>query len=84
LAWSVQATPSLLTAVLGLAALAIATGQPEQAWPPLQLVYHHPASSQQQKQQAEQLMATLAPSTSIPAPATSLETYVQMQLSVYR
>lgn len=84
LAWSVQAIPSLLASVVGLAALAIATGQPEQAWPPLQLVYHHPASSQQQKQQAEQLMATLATAPSRPALATTLEAYVQMQLSDYR
>jgi len=83
LAWSVQATPSLLASVLGMAALALATGHPDQAIPPLQLVYHHPASSQQQKQQAEQLLASTATEASAPAQSIDLETYVQMQLSVY-
>lgn len=56
LAWVLPATPGLLAALLAWATLAQADGQPEQALPPLRFVYQHPASSQQQRQQAEQLL----------------------------
>lgn len=60
LAWAVQSTPGLLAALLGLASLALATGQPEQATSPLQIIYQHPASTQLQKEQAAHLLATYA------------------------
>lgn len=56
LAWSLPSTPGLLAALLGLAALALANGQPEQALPPLRFVYQHAASNQQQRQRAAQLL----------------------------
>lgn len=59
MAWSVQATPGLLAATLGLVMVTLASGQPAQAVQPLQLVFHHPASSQAQKHKAQQLLADL-------------------------
>jgi len=82
LAWSVQATPGLLAATLGLAVLALATGQPAQAVQPLQLVYHHPASNQAQKQKAAQRLAALGADGTVSSATKelNLEMYVQGQL----
>ncbi|MEZ4869251.1 MAG: tetratricopeptide repeat protein [Caldilineaceae bacterium] len=58
-AWSLPSTPGLLATLLGLARLALAKGQDEQAAPLLRFVAQHAASSQQQRQQATQLLTTL-------------------------
>jgi len=58
LAWALPSTPGLLAALLGLAALDLAAGQPAQAIPPLCYVYQHPASTRQQRQQAAQFLAS--------------------------
>ncbi len=82
LAWTVQSTPDMLAALLGLAALMMATGLPEQAVQPLQLVYHHSASSQAQKQKAAQRLATIGAdsSSSDATSASNLAMYIQIQL----
>ena len=59
LAWSQPATPGILAALLGLANLALDAGQDADALPPLRFVAQHAASSQQQRQQATQLLAAL-------------------------
>ncbi|MFZ4656064.1 MAG: tetratricopeptide repeat protein [Caldilineaceae bacterium] len=80
LAWSLPSTPGLLAALLGLAVLALADGQPTQARPALRFVHDHPAGSQQQRQHAAQLLtAAGAPTTA--DPAWDLATYVQTILS---
>ena len=76
LAWSLPSTPGLLAALLGLAALALADGQSTQAYPVLHFVYTHPAGSQQQRQQAAQLLTT-AGATVTDDPTWNLSTYVQ-------
>lgn len=78
LAWSLPSTPGLLTALLGLAALALADGQPAQACPVLRFVDQQPASSQQQRRQAAALLAAAGATTD--DTAWDLATYVQLIL----
>jgi predicted ATPase/RecA/RadA recombinase len=80
LAWSLPSTPGLLAALLGLANLALDAGQEAAALPPLQFVAQHPASSQQQRQQATQLLATLGAAVTVDSD-WDLSTYVQTILS---
>ena len=87
MAWAVQATPGLLAATLGLAMVTLASGQPAQAVQPLHLVFHHPASSQAQKQKAQQLLADLGVDMTVAGPdpagtreALTLAHYVQAAL----
>lgn len=91
MAWAVQATPGLLAATLGLAIVTLAGGQSTQAVQPLHLVFHHPASTQAQKQKAQQLLAdhgvdttidttVASPGTAGTSEALTLARYVQAQL----
>lgn len=80
LAWSLPSVPGLLATLLGLARLAIAAGTGAQAAPILHFIAQHPASSQQQREQADQLSALIG-TTTTPDSAWELSTYVQMILS---
>jgi hypothetical protein len=79
----VQAMPGLLAALLGLATLVVANGQPTRAIVPLRLVQAHPASSQAQKEQAEQFLTASggSPEALSTVPVPELATYVQAQLA---
>lgn len=59
LAWSLQSMPGLLSAILGRAALDLAENRQEQALPAIRFVYQHPASSQQQREYAVQLLTQM-------------------------
>ncbi|MCE7986630.1 MAG: hypothetical protein DYG89_36110 [Caldilinea sp. CFX5] len=79
LAWSLPATPGLLAALLGLANLALDAGQDADALPPLRFVARHAASSQQQRQQATQLLAALGAAVTDDS-TWDLTAYVQRML----
>lgn len=82
LAWSVQTIPGLLAALLGLGAVALAMGHPDAIVQPLQLVYHHPAASRNQKARAAELLATQGGDLTKPPDGLDLATYVQAQLRI--
>ena len=75
--------PGMLAAVLGIALLDIATGQPQQAAPALALVYNHPASNQAQKQKTAKALAELdAHATSDRVASMTLDEYVRLRLEL--
>ncbi|MFZ4656070.1 MAG: AfsR/SARP family transcriptional regulator [Caldilineaceae bacterium] len=80
LAWSLPSTPGLLAALLGLAMLALDNHQPEGAAPALRFVAQHAGSSQQQRQQATQLLAAMS-ALATDDSTWDLTTYVQTILS---